>query len=250
MSSLSESITSWESDNGVIRVTSEGQPSVFDMIKVLGGLKNPRKTWKRLCSQYPEVVPLCYNLQFPGPGQRPTPVTKTKEDAYQILGLLPGEVGKKYRKEAAELFVKFLEDPKGLAADIADNLSQEDQNWLEARLTVKRTRLQTTDCWKAHGVEGIGYAQCTNAIYRPLLGKTAKEMKEDIAKTKNLPIKSIKPRDHMTLNELAELNSTEQVAIKQVEIRNLHGNKDVTKCCEKTSQHMRDLFDGNILIPM
>ena len=250
MSSPSESITSWESDDGVIRVTSEGQPSVFDMIKVLGGLKNPRDAWSRLIETHPEVVDKSDKFRFPGRGQRETPIAKTKEDAYYILGLLPGEAGKKYRKEAAELFVKFLEDPKGLAADIADNLSQEDQNWLEARLTVKRTRLQTTDCWKAHGVEGIGYAQCTNAIYKPLLGKTAKEMKEDIAKTKNLPVKSVKPRDHMTLNELAELNSTEQVAIKQVEIRNLHGNKDVVRCCEKTSQHMRDLFDGNILIPM
>jgi hypothetical protein len=36
---------------------------------------------------HPEVLGKCENLQFPGPGQRETPVAKTKEDAYYILGL-------------------------------------------------------------------------------------------------------------------------------------------------------------------
>ena len=62
-----------------------GQPSVFDMIRVLGGQKNPHQPWERLCAAHPEVLTKCENLQFPGPGQRETPVATTKEDAYLAL---------------------------------------------------------------------------------------------------------------------------------------------------------------------
>lgn len=79
MSSLSESITSWESDNGVIRVTSEGQPSVFDIIKVLGGLKNPRKTWERLIKTHPEIITWIQYYKFKGPGQRETPILASSD---------------------------------------------------------------------------------------------------------------------------------------------------------------------------
>ena len=62
-----------------------GQPSVFDMIRVLGAQKAPHKAWERLVDTHPEVLTKCQNLQFPGAGQRDTPVAKTKEDAYLAL---------------------------------------------------------------------------------------------------------------------------------------------------------------------
>ena len=60
---------------------------MFDMIRVLGGQKSPTKVWLRLVETHPEVATKCRYLQFPGAGQRETPVAKTKEDAYYILGL-------------------------------------------------------------------------------------------------------------------------------------------------------------------
>ena len=51
----------------------------------MGGQKAPRKALERLTETHPEVVLKCHNLQFPGPGQRETPVAKTKEDAYLAL---------------------------------------------------------------------------------------------------------------------------------------------------------------------
>lgn len=55
------------------RTQAEGQPSVFDMIRVLGGQKAPHKAWERLVDTHTEVLTKCQNLQFPGPGQRETP---------------------------------------------------------------------------------------------------------------------------------------------------------------------------------
>ena len=101
-----------------IRLSDDGRISVFDLIKVVGGQKNPRDVWKRLCTQdnsdYSEVVGFCDYLQFPGAGQRPTPVI-SKKGALILLGLLPGEVGSKYREEAAVLMLAYLEAPEELA---------------------------------------------------------------------------------------------------------------------------------------
>jgi hypothetical protein len=51
----------------------------------MGGQKNPRQTWSGLIEVHPEVLTKCENFQFLGPGQRETPVAKTKEDAYLAL---------------------------------------------------------------------------------------------------------------------------------------------------------------------
>jgi hypothetical protein len=37
----------------------QGQPSVIDMIRVLGGKKNPKDVWMRIKGAYPEVVGKC-----------------------------------------------------------------------------------------------------------------------------------------------------------------------------------------------
>ena len=54
----------WTCDQGAIRISQSGQPSVFDMIKVLGGQKNPRDAWQRLSEAHPEVVGKCDNLRL------------------------------------------------------------------------------------------------------------------------------------------------------------------------------------------
>ena len=78
----------------------------------------------RTSQPHPEVVEKCYNLVFPGPGQRETPVAKDKEAAYYILGLLPGAVGKKYREDAAKVFVQALDDPAGLVERLVPRLTR------------------------------------------------------------------------------------------------------------------------------
>ncbi len=49
----------------------------------------------------------------------------------------------------------------------------------------------------AHGVQGKGYADCTNAIYRPILGGK----KSDICAARNLP-RTTNMRDLMDLEQL------------------------------------------------
>lgn len=242
-------VTPWSHEDGTIRVTATGQPSVFDMIRVLGGQKNPRDVWQRLTNSHSEVVGMCYNLKFPGPGQRETPVAKTKEDAYYILGLLPGTVGKKYREDAAKLFVAFLEDPAKLAEEISDRLSPEEQERLEARLNTKRTRFPFTDSLKDAGVHGHGYGLCTNAIYEPVLGADATTLKERVAESSGLVAARVNPRDHMTIRELRDIETAERIATGQVKRSEAYGNRQVEQVVRRSAEYTRMLLDGEISIP-
>lgn len=245
MSIIAPATALWTCDDGSIRVTAAGQPSVFDMIKVLGGQKNPKQVWLRLKESHPEVVPKCDHLKFAGPGQRETPVARTKEDAYYILGLLPGAAGRKYREQAAKLFSAFLTDPASVAAAAVARMSGEEKDWLEARLTGKRTRHTFSDNLKEAGVQGYGYAACTNAVYEPVLGADAKTLKQQ----RNLPVKSSNLRDTLTLKELNDLETAERIAAGQIKRTGAHGNAPVERVVRRTSEYTRLLLDGEITIP-
>lgn len=249
MSSVTIKAGTWICDHGDIRVSSAGQPSVFDMIRVLGGQKNPRDAWNRLTETHPEVVGKCDNLQFPGPGQRETPVAKTKEDAYYILGLLPGAVGKQYRENAAKLFVTFLDKPEKVAYLATERLSQDELRRLEARLKGKRTRNMFTELLNQHGVVQNGYGQCTNAVYTVLFGRTADILKTEIAQEHNIERSKINPRDFFDLEDLTYVETAERVAAGQLRRKNTHGNHSVAKEIRNSTEYTKKLLNGEIDIP-
>lgn len=240
----------WTCDDGSIRVTSAGQPSVFDMIKILGGQKNPHQVLQRLVETHPEVLTKCEDFRFPGRGQRDTPVAKDKEATFYILGLLPGEVGRKYREQSAKLFTRWIEDPGALVSDLADQLDEDQKKKLEARLNGKRTRNTFTDVLKERGVQKYGYANCTNAIYEPLLGASARGLKDRIAEREGVAISKVKnPRDHMTIQELSDIEFAERVAEGQIRRHDIYGNHGCERMSRKSSEYTRALLNGEIDIP-
>lgn len=239
----------WTCDAGAIRITKDGCPSVFDMIKVLGGQKNPRDAWKRLIETHPEVVGKCDNLRFPGAGQRETPVAKDKEAAYYILGLLPGAVGRKYREHAAKVFTQFLEDPAGLANALVEHLTEDEQAKLEARLKGIRTRKAFTDVLKEFGVVQQGYAYCTNAIYIPILGTDARGLKMRYSELTGLPVKKLNPRDCMNIQELTDVETAERIAVGQLRRNTVAGNTGVERVVRRSAEYTRQLLNGEIDIP-
>lgn len=239
----------WTCDSGQIRVTSNGQPSVFDMIKTLGGKKNPRQVYSDLITRHPEVVQKVDSLRFPGRGQQETPVAKNKEAAFYILGLLPGTAGRSYREQAAKLFTAFLDNPSSVAAAAIERMTEDEQERLEARLKGKRTRHTFTNVLKTYDVVKQGYAHCTNAIYVPILGRDARQLKNKIAEEKNLVLKSVNPRDHFTVQQLTDVETAERVAVGQLERNTVGGNPGVESIVRKSAEYTRKLLDGDIDIP-
>lgn len=113
---------------GEIRVTDDEQFSVYDLIQVVGGQKDPYNVWKRLCVEYPELLTMCQDFKFSGRGQRETPVT-SKAGLLHIIGLLPGAVGRSYREEAAKLMLAKIEgrQPAPNSAKPEGSLSVQDE---------------------------------------------------------------------------------------------------------------------------
>lgn len=227
-----------ELDNAKIRRTSDGFASVFDLIAAIGFSKDPHKVWERLLERYPEVLTFCRNFKFSGRGQRETPVTDKKGWAY-IIGLLPNAIGKKYREEAANLVIRYLDADITLAAEVVDgNDNEEDLQWLESRLRGKIVRKRFAGKLKSHGVLGRGYAFCTNQTYQGLYGTTAEGMRN----RKNLPSKA-NWRDYATITELNQLAFTEDLTGKKLDKNNAQGNTECEATCFTTAKSVANFID-------
>lgn len=209
-----------------IRVTDDSRYSVFDVIAFCGK-KNPRQTWESLTNQFSEVVQKTDNYKFPGKGQRLTPVAN-RENILYIIGLLPGAIGRSYREASAKIFLQYLDASPELAESIIDRSTPENLKRIERRIEGKKVRHLFTAELTNRGVnEGKHIATCTNAIYRPLLGGTAKDIKEK----RNLPANS-SLRDSMSSLELSAIAFAEELAVRDMKDVNAHGFyqcHDVTK---------------------
>jgi hypothetical protein len=145
--------------------------------------------------------------------------------------------------------IDAFEDPAKAVQELSKNLSDEENEWLEARLNAKRTRHTFTDQLKQFGVVRDGYGRCTNAIYQPILGTDAKTLKVQVAQKKSLPVKSVNPRDHMTIKELNDVELAERVAVGQLHLHEASGNNEAERIVRKSSEYTRKLLDGEIKIP-
>lgn len=208
-----------------IRRTEDGRCSVYDLITAAGS-KSARKVWQRLKEAHPEVVPKCHDFKFPGRGQQNTPVTDLQGWLY-ILALLPGAMGKKYREEAANLVTRYIQGDAELALEVIDRTEDpKELKRIEQRAKGKLTRKVFTTALAQHGVEGRGYADCTNNVYLGLHGGTAKELKKQrgLAKRENL-------RDNMTASEISQIDFAEDLTTQRLKKINARGNE---QCASET----------------
>lgn len=219
-----------------VRMTDDGRYSVLDIIKFCGN-KSPGKKWASMVKDYPDLLGKCDNLKFPGPGQRETPVAG-REGILYIIGLLPGSIGRAYRQEAAKIFLQFIDASPELAESIIDRAKPEDLERIEARLKSKQIRVSFTAVLQDHGVNGIGYGLCTNAIYIPVLGGDAKQIKlaKGLGKNDNI-------RDNLDLFELASVGFAEALASRNIKKANAQGNNQCQKITEDSAKKVRATFD-------
>lgn len=208
-----------ELDNAEIRRTPDGRASVYDLIEAAGQQKSPRKVWQRLKASHPEVVTKCHDFKFSGRGQKETPVTDRQGWAY-IIGLLSGVVGHKYREEAANLVIRYLDADVTLAEDIVERTNDEQGlDRLQQRIKSKKIRNEHTRMLCSRGVrEGRDFAICTNKTYLGLYGTNAAGLRV----RKNLPIKA-NVRNSMDINELVEVSFSENLSTRKIKQSTAHG---------------------------
>lgn len=134
--------------------------------------------------------------------------------------------------------MQFIDASPELAESIIDRAKPEDLERIEARLKSKQIRVSFTAVLQDHGVNGIGYGLCTNAIYIPVLGGDAKQIKlaKGLGKNDNI-------RDNLDLFELASVGFAEALASRNIKKANAQGNNQCQKITEDSAKKVRATFD-------
>ncbi len=136
-----------------------------------------------------------------------------------------------------EVYMRYRSGDVTLADEIADKASPQDQEWLAVRTIGKVARNQFTGILKAHDVRGIGYANCTNATYKPILGGTAKEIRQQ----KGLPAKA-NVRETLGIKELLAVGLSEVLSKEKIEDERLYGNKPCESACDTSACKVKSIL--------
>ncbi|NES66041.1 MAG: KilA-N domain-containing protein [Okeania sp. SIO2D1] len=108
--------------NGKVRFTPDGRVSVYDVIGYVTGNSNPWQVWNRLSEEHSEVLTKCEDFQFPGKGQKLTPVA-TLQVFLEILVLLPGRIAASVRESAIRTLIRYMNGDPTLVDEILDRIT-------------------------------------------------------------------------------------------------------------------------------
>jgi hypothetical protein len=156
-------------NHGKVRQTQNGEYSILDFIGNVIEKGGNRKVWERVQKDHPEVVTICHYFQFPGLGQRKTPVCDLL-GILTITYLMPGELGESLRKASAKLTITaigaYKESLNALLSQPVDNSpafpysSKQIQEWVGyCNLSYLR------DVIRLDYQQGVDYLEIDKEIY-------------------------------------------------------------------------------------
>lgn len=137
------------------------------------------------------------------------------------------------------VYARFKTGDVTLAAEIADKAKPADASWLATRVQSTVARNELTSTLAAHGVAGKGFADCTNAIYKNVLGGK----KSEICAARGLR-KSTNLRNVMNIEQLVATSMSELVATKRIDVQNSRGNKSCADQCHTAANQVMQLLGG------
>lgn len=138
-----------------------------------------------------------------------------------------------------EVYMRYQAGDTTLADEIADKASLEEQEKMLKRLTGKVVRRHFTNTLQDHGVtRQVEFAICTNAIYKPLLGGTARQLR----KQRHLPQKA-SLRDDMSIEELASVSFAEVASSKKIDRDGDYGVDECSHSCTAMAKKISELLN-------
>jgi KilA-N domain len=143
-----------------------------------------------------------------------------------------------------EVYARFKAGDVTLAAEIADKAKPADAEWLSKRVQSTVVRNQLTSTLKAHGVYGKGFADCTNAVYRNVLGGKKSEVCAARGLRKGTNLRNVMSTEQLTLTAMSEL-----VAKRNIERVNARGNNACTNHCDTAAYSVMKLLEGGRVVP-
>lgn len=140
--------------------------------------------------------------------------------------------------EIKEVFLRFKAADPTLADDVLSRATDEGNEWAAIRALSRVKRNQFTETLGDHGVEGFGYASCTNAVYSALFDADAKKLKE----SRGLP-KSANLRDKMSNDELVYVMMAETLAKGRIDDESPEGNGQCASATKRSAAYVRQAID-------
>ncbi len=107
----------------------------------------------------------------------------------------------------------------------------------EVRDLSKEVRKKYADTLTAHGAGGSAIGYCTDAIYKVLLGGTAKQL---IAQ-RNLPAKT-NVRETLPTGELLQTMNTEYLSAERIEGLNIRGKESCAEASRQVAHYVKKVF--------
>ncbi len=136
--------------------------------------------------------------------------------------------------EVKEVWLRFAQGDPTLADEILERSTPAANEWAGMRALGRATRIEYTDTLKSHGVKGNGFRDCTDAIYKELLGGAAWKIRAQ----RQLPVKA-NLRNEMSTSELSYVMATESLAKDRIEDEDSRGNYECTVATSRSAFFIR-----------
>ena len=161
--------------------------------------------------------------------------------AHPILALAYAEyLSPTLALEVKETFLRARAGDAALADEILQRATSEENEWAGVRALARSKRLFYTSTLQAHGVEGKGYADCTNATYGALFNGTAAQLR----RVKGIPSNS-NLRDHMATDELVYVMAAEVLASEHINDVGATGNAECETATSRSAANIRRAIEAD-----
>lgn len=147
-------------------------------------------------------------------------------------------IDKSVEAEVYRTIERVIDADESLTANLIDRQQDpEASKRIAVRAQGKVARNALTATLAKHGVSGRGYADCTNAIYTPILGAPANQVRQS---------RQLKPkanvREHMSGKELAAVMLSEEIARERIADANARGNDPCARECSVAARRVRSIL--------
>jgi hypothetical protein len=231
-----------------IRVDDDGFVSLNDIYSV-SGLRKKRVPyeWQRLPSTQDLIVAL--HTRITGKSRnsdfrtsrvyRAGAGAKGGSWAHPVLAAAyAGYLKPELEVEMREVWLRYRAADATLADDILQRATEEQNEWAGARALGRAKRVEFTKALSQHGVDGYGFANCTDAVYTSLLDDTAKQLKAK----KGLPTKA-NLRDALSKDELVFVMAAETMARMRIEDEKPFGNSPCEAATKRSASRLRSAIE-------
>lgn len=230
----------------LIRVNSEGFVSLNDIHRAAGFKTTKRPyDWQRNPSTNPLIIATYERVTGKSrKGYRMSDVYRPTAEgtwAHPILAAAyAGYLRPELEVEMKEVWLRFKASDATLADEILERATDEENEWAASRAMGRVKRNEFTKTLDAHGVDGFGFASCTNAVYGQLFDATAKKLREE----RGLP-KSASLRDAMSKDELVFVMMAETLAKGRIVEESPFGTAPCAQATKRSASFVRQAIDSD-----